>query len=84
MSYIIAMNFISWMVAIWMLIGYLVVKSCESDLMQDNPQMESWMKRVAYKIVLDYDSRNFAGRVAMILFLGARMMAMPFKIKRRD
>lgn len=79
MNYIIAMNFISYTLAIWMLLGYGFIKSCESDLKNPNSTLDDQTRMNVELWIQDYNGRNWAGRVAFTITMGARMMAFIFR-----
>lgn len=77
MDYIIVMRFITWVMIIWIWMGYEFIKSCERDT--QSPMIDSHIRDNCEMWIQDYNSRNFAGRVAFTLTMGARIMALLFK-----
>lgn len=80
-SYTIAMNFISWAMAILMLIGLGLLKIWElgakgekNDVMQKSMQM----------MIEEYYESNFAGKVVKLLFFGAIFFATIISVIRGD
>lgn len=78
MSFAIAMGFISWSIAVWMLLGFTFVKSCEMTLKFENENTDEMVRLGAMQTIDDYNSRNWSGRVALVLWLGVFMIAIMF------
>jgi len=75
-SYVIAMNFISWTLAIWALMGFGFIKSCEATLKSEDAK--DHIKMGASIAVEDYNSRSPLGRLALVTYYGARCVAILF------
>lgn len=70
-DYTIGMSFISWMIAILMLLGFSFLKFAEADAKSENSDTQE----NANHFIDEYNSRNFAGRVVFTLVYGTKMMS---------
>jgi hypothetical protein len=76
MDYIIAMGFITWMITIFMLIGFSLVKIFEFDLRDENSKSNEKEKLMTEVFLQEYYDCNFAGKVNFIILHGARSLAL--------
>lgn len=82
-TYIIGMNFISWMLAIMMSLGFLYLKICEREINNPNSRTDDITRDAMQIIVDDYNSRSWSGRVVFILWYGAVWLSMLFTIPQK-
>jgi hypothetical protein len=83
-SYTIAMSFISWAMAIMMLVGLGLFKIWEYDANNPNSKTDDSMKMGMQMLIEEYHESGFAGKVTMILFFGAFFFATLISIIRGD
>lgn len=89
MDYQIAMNFITWVIAYFMIQGWFFLKSCEwfasdSRTEEEREEMGDGVFMGAQKLIDEYNSLSWFGRVHFVLCHGASLTAMSFKLKRKD
>lgn len=76
-SFGISMWFISFCIAIAMLVGFGLVKACEKSVDDKDPSMSMG----ARMIIDEYNRNNVFGRMAVIFIYGVRVLSVPFTIK---
>ncbi|MGV4321132.1 hypothetical protein [Bacillus mojavensis] len=82
MTYIYAMGFLTWVITIWMLIGAVGIIIMKIGLRFFNTDSVTQVQTEA--VLMEFHNRDFAGKVAFLLFVGATATALPFKIKKRE
>jgi hypothetical protein len=70
-DYTIGMSFISWLMAMLMLMGFSFLKFVEADARNENSDTQDNSNH----FIDDYNGRNFAGRVVFTLVYGTKMMS---------
>lgn len=78
-DYNIAMNFISWAIAIFMVQGYLYLKTCEWMLKTDREDITDMHRMGADRLIQEYNESNILHRMIFVLNHGARVTAFMFK-----
>jgi hypothetical protein len=68
MNYMLSMNFISWIIALFMIVGFMVIKVCEKHVDDEDD---------SYSVIIkDYNIRSWSGRVFFVISLGASIISM--------
>lgn len=70
-DYTIGMSFISWLIAVLMLLGFSFLKFAEMDAKSESSETQE----NSNNLIDDYNSRSFAGRVVFTLVYGTKMMS---------
>jgi hypothetical protein len=83
MEYIIVMKFLSWVFAWMLLMGYGIILQCENELCREKPKTDDMVRLGMQRIVDEYNGRNWAGRVMLVMYWGATVMAIPWMIFQR-
>jgi hypothetical protein len=74
--FVIAMSFISWMMAIMMWLGFSIVSLWEYDLNNPNSKTDDLSRATMQITIEEYHNSGFAGKVTKIMFFGALSIAM--------
>ncbi|MER2007155.1 MAG: hypothetical protein ABS939_06845 [Psychrobacillus sp.] len=82
-SYTIAMSFISWSLAILMLIGFGLLKIWEYQA-KNSAKMNDIERMALHMAIEDFYEANFAGKVIKLLFFGALLFATIIGVIRGD
>ncbi|QPK89888.1 hypothetical protein IEN91_05465 [Bacillus velezensis] len=82
MNYIYAMGFLTWVITIWMLIGMVGIIIMKIALRFFD--IDSVTQSQTEAILMEFHSRDFAGKVAFLLFVGAMATALPFKFNKKE
>lgn len=80
MEYIVVMKFLSWFFALLVLFGYGTILQCERELCREYPVTDELTRLAMQKIIDDYNGRNWAGRVAIVIYWGWQMITIPLDI----
>lgn len=78
-NYNIAMIFISWAIAIFMVQGFLFIKSCEWTLKTDREDITDLHRMGADRIIQEYNESNVLHRMILVLRHGVSLTAFMFK-----
>lgn len=70
---IVAMIFITWVIAIMMLMGVLAVEGYKTHLKNDQTSDED--KMLIEALLMEYDNRDFGGKLHLTLSLGAMIIS---------
>ena len=77
-TYAIGMTVISWLIAVFMLTGFTMIKAFEMDLKSKN---KSDIEKAQANIVLDkFYNADFAGKVVQLLHYGALFCVAVFRV----